>query len=328
MLPQKMSCMNQPKEKPTDRLGLLWRGAAMGVAEVIPGVSGGTIALITGIYERLIFAIRSFDVELVRLLRQKQWPAAWRHVDGPFLLFLLLGMAMGLVAGVFGVTHLLENYPLLLWAFFFGLIVASVRHVAGYVTHWGWPQVPAVVGGTALSYYITVATPAQGIDAGWFIFLCGFIAISALMLPGISGSFMLLLLGMYTTVIPAVKNALTALDPDSLRILAFFAAGALIGLLTFSRVLSWLFKHYHDTTMAVLTGFMIGSLNKLWPWKEVLSWRENSKGELVPFLERSIWPTQYEGDPQVLAVVACMVLGFGLVWLFERLGQGQNTTDA
>ncbi len=296
----------------------------MGVAEVIPGVSGGTIAFITGIYERLILSIRAFDAAWVQLLRRRQWRQAWHHVDGPFLLFLLLGMALGLVAGVFGVTHVLERYPLLLWAFFFGLILASVRHMARYVAHWGWAQRVALVAGAAFSYYITVATPAQGLEAGWFVFLCGFIAISALMLPGISGSFMLLLLGMYTTIIPAVREALTTLAPESLRILAFFAGGALIGLLTFSRVLSWLFRHYHDTTMAVLTGFMLGSLNKLWPWKEVLSWRENSKGELVPFLERSVWPTQYEGDAQLLGVVGCMLLGVGVVWLFERLGKEQT----
>lgn len=309
------------KAKPIDPPGLVWRGAAMGVAEVIPGVSGGTIAFITGIYERLILSIRAFDADWVQLLRRRRWRQAWHHVDGAFLLFLLLGMAVGLVAGVFGVTHVLERYPLLLWAFFFGLILASVRYVAGYVSHWSWVQRVALLLGVAFSYYITVATPARGLDVGWFIFLCGFIAISALMLPGISGSFMLLLLGMYTTIIPAVREALMTLAPDSLRVLTFFAGGALVGLATFSRVLSWLFRHHRDSTMAVLTGFMLGSLNKLWPWKEVLSWRENSRGEWVPFLERSVWPGQYEGDPQLLGVVGCMLLGVAVVWLFVRLSE-------
>ncbi len=315
------------KDKTSVRtLGLIWRGMAMGIAEVVPGVSGGTIAFITGVYEQLILSIKSFDAQLFQYLHKRQWQAAWQHINGPFLLYLLLGMAAGMTIGVFGVTHVLERYPLLLWAFFFGLILASVRPVARYVSRWTIAQFVGLGFGAAVSFYITIATPAQGIASEGFIFLCGAIAISALMLPGISGSFMLLLLGMYTTIIPAVKQALSAFDPESLRILSFFAAGALVGLFSFSRVLTWLFRHYHDTTMAVLTGFMLGSLNKLWPWKEVLSWHVNSKGERVPLLERSIWPTHYEGDPQLWGVLVCMALGFALVWLFERWSAQPKTS--
>jgi putative membrane protein len=298
------------------------KGMAMGIAEVIPGVSGGTIAFITGIYERLINVIKSIlGPALIRAWRNGGVSEVWRQADGGFLTALLAGMAGGLIFGVFVVTHLLEHYPLLLWAFFFGLIVASAIYIGRQVRRWTGAEVLALVIGVALAYYITIATPAQGSEALPWVFLAGVIAISALILPGISGSFMLLLMGMYTLIIPSLKLALSTFDSRSLLIIGVFAAGCLLGLATFSRVLSYAFRRFPNTTLALLTGFMIGSLNKIWPWRQTLSYRLNSRGEEVPLLERSVPPHQFDGDPMIIAVVLVMLLGFFGVFLLDRLAK-------
>ena len=174
--------------------------------------------------------------------------------------------------------------------------------------------------GTIIAYYITVASPAQGNEALWFVFISGMIAISALILPGISGSFILLLMGMYSFIIPTVKTALKTFDPNSLTIVATFALGCLVGITTFSRVLSWTFKNYKNPTLGLLTGFMLGSLNKLWPWRNVLSTRINSKGEEVPFVEKSVLPGNYEGETYLIGVIICMIIGFLSVFIIEKLG--------
>ncbi len=305
----------------TSFITLALKGMAMGIAEVIPGVSGGTIAFITGIYEKLLDTIKAFDLSLIGTFKQDGISGVWSAVNGTFLVTLLVGMATGIIVGVFGVTHLLETYPEMLWAFFFGLIISSAIFIGKQVKGWGVQEFIALIVGTAMAYYITVASPAQGNEALWFVFLSGAIAISALILPGISGSFILLLMGMYSFVIPTVKTALKTFDPESLLIVGTFAAGCLIGLMTFSRVLSWTFKNYKNPTLALLTGFMLGSLNKLWPWRNVLSTRINSKGEEVPFIEESVLPSNYDSEPFVTAVVICMIIGFLSVFLMERLGR-------
>lgn len=299
-------------------IALALKGMAMGIAEVIPGVSGGTIAFITGIYERLIHAIKNIlGPELVRSFQRDGLAGVWKSVDGAFLLTLVFGMAIGVGVGVFGVSHLLENYPVLLWAFFFGLIVASAIYIGRQVERWRWQEIAVLLAGCILAYVITVAAPAQGSGAPWFVFLAGAIAISALILPGISGSFMLLLMGMYTLIIPSLKNFLESQDMDSLIVILIFGLGCLTGLATFSRVLSWTFRNYRNLTLATLTGFMIGSLNKIWPWRNVISYRIDSHGEEVPFLERSVWPSQFDGEPMILGVIILMVLGFAVVFLID-----------
>ena len=253
------------------KLQLMLKGMAMGIAEVIPGVSGGTIAFITGIYEQLLASIKAFGPSLITDFRKGGFTQVWKSVDGNFLAVLLLGMVSGLIVGVFGVTHLLENYPEFLWAFFFGLIISSAIYIGRQVDQWGLTEIVSIAIGTAAAYYITVASPAQGNEALWFVFLCGAIAISALILPGISGSFMLLLMGMYAYIVPTVKEALSTFELESLTIVFVFGLGCLTGLMTFSRILSWTFKNYRKPTLALLTGFMLGSLNKLWPWRNVIS---------------------------------------------------------
>ena len=305
-------------------LTLALKGMAMGIAEVIPGVSGGTIAFITGIYEKLLDTIKAFHPSLINTFKEEGIMGVWSAVNGTFLMTLLIGMATGVIVGVFGVTHLLETYPEMLWAFFFGLIISSAIFIGKQVKGWDASAIIALLLGTGIAYYITVASPAQGNEALWFVFLSGAIAISALILPGISGSFILLLMGMYSFVLPTVKTALKTFDTESLLIVGTFAAGCLVGLMTFSRVLSWTFKNYKNPTLALLTGFMLGSLNKLWPWRNVLSTRTNSKGVEVPFIEESVWPSNYEQEPFVVAVIVCMLIGFLSVFLIERFGNKEN----
>lgn len=308
-------------KKEANFLGIALKGLAMGIAEVIPGVSGGTIAFISGIYERLIQSIRTMlGPEVFNAWKEGGWAGAWKAIDGTFLAYLLSGMAIGLISGVFGVSHLLENYPQLLWAFFFGLIIASSLFVGKQVGKWNAASIIALLAGTGLALWYTLAVPGQGTTQPVFIFLAGAIAISALMLPGISGSFMLVLMGMYSQIIGSLKLLLKEQDLASLSTVGLFALGCLVGLGLFSRVLSWLFKNYHDVTMAALTGFMVGSLNKIWPWKEVLEYRMNSKGVPEPLLERNVWPGDFQGEPYVAAVVFLVGTGILVVYLLEKFG--------
>ncbi|MFT5829281.1 MAG: putative membrane protein, partial [Urechidicola sp.] len=251
---------------------LALKGMAMGMAEVVPGVSGGTIAFITGIYEELLDTIKGLTPNKLLVLKNEGFKSFWSSINGNFLLYLLVGMATGLVLGVFTIAKLLVSFPILVWSFFFGLIVASVWYVGKQINRWRIQEVLLFLLSAALSYYITIAAPSEGPQELWFVFISGFIAICALMLPGVSGSFLLLLLGMYQYIVTDnVKALLSDFNTDSLLVVAVFALGCLSGLLSFSRVLSWTFKKYKSPTLAVLTGFLLGSLNKVWPWKHVES---------------------------------------------------------
>lgn len=298
------------------------KGLSMGIAEVIPGVSGGTLAFITGIYERLLEDIKNvLSTKSINALRKGGVKEFWSVIDGGFLLPLLVGMAAGVVFGVFTITHLLETKPTLVWGFFFGLILASVVLFLGKINKWNASIVISLVAGTAIALWISMTTPAHGTDALWFVFVAGMVAITALILPGISGSFMLLLMGMYTLIVPNVKEALSTLNPDSLKILVIFAAGCVVGLALFSRVVSAAFKKYPQVTMALLTGFMLGSLYKIWPWRNVASYRTNSHGEQVPFIEKNIWPSVYEGDPLLVGTILSLLLGIGVVYGIYKYDQ-------
>lgn len=297
----------------------------MGIAEVIPGVSGGTIAFISGIYEELLDTIKAvLGPAIFNGFKTGGLKGTWEAANGTFLVTLLSGMALGVIGGVFTISHLLETHPQLLWAFFFGLILASAIYMGKQVAKWSLPEIIGLALGTLIAFYITVASPSQGSESLIFVFLSGAIAISALILPGISGSFILLLMGMYTYILPTVKDMLKTFDLSAIIVVGTFALGCLFGLATFSRVLSWTFKHYRNPTIAILTGFLIGSLNKLWPWRNILEYRTNSKGEEVPFLEKSVLPSQFDGDPQVLMVIVLMVVGFVLILGLERLGHKEK----
>jgi putative membrane protein len=316
------------------QIGLALKGMAMGIAEVIPGVSGGTIAFITGIYEKLINTIKAFGPSLFGVFQKDGIGGVWKAINGNFLTALMIGMVGGVVVGVFGITHLLEEFPQHLWGFFFGLIIASTIYIGRQVSKWGATEIIGLLIGAVLAYYITIASPASGNEALWFVFLSGTIAISALILPGISGSFILLLMGMYTFIIPKVKEALTTFSSESLIITGVFAMGCLVGITSISRVISWMFDHYRNTTLAVLTGFMVGSLNKVWPWRNTTQWIDKETREMLTNIENyatpddlkilkevSVSPDSFLGDPQMIPVMILMVVGFLAVFGLEKMGK-------
>jgi len=290
-----------------DYIILALKGCAMGMADVVPGVSGGTIAFISGIYEELLNSIRSVNGQALRLLLKGRFAALWRHVNGNFLAAVLAGIGVAFLTLARVMTWLLENEPIAIWSFFFGLIIASTVLVGREIKSWTAANAAALLAGGAAAWWITVATPAQTPTDEWFIFLAGAIAICAMILPGISGSFILLLLGKYAFMMEAIGNL-------RLKIIALFGAGAVVGIVSFSHLLSWLLKRWHDVTVALLTGFMLGSLNKVWPWKEQVS-------ETV---ERNVTPGEFMGNPEVGTAVALCIAGFLLIWGIEWLGKRIN----
>jgi putative membrane protein len=297
---------------------LVLKGMGMGAADVVPGVSGGTIAFITGIYEELINSIKSINFRSAKLLLSGKPAAFWEAINGNFLLGVLLGIAISIFSLAKGLEYLLHNYPILVWAFFFGLIVASTIYVARSVTNWEAGTIIAAVTGTIVAYFITVISPAEANTTWWFIFLSGSIAICAMILPGISGSFILVLLGMYRFILEAVGN----LD---IFVLLVFIAGAAIGIIAFSNVLSWLLRNYHNLTIALLAGFMVGSLNKVWPWKQVTETFTDRHGEIKPLTEINILPGTYEQitgtSPMLNGAIMLVLAGFALIFVIEGISK-------
>ncbi|MDF1696192.1 MAG: DUF368 domain-containing protein [Saprospiraceae bacterium] len=287
-------------------VGLMLKGMAMGIAEVIPGVSGGTIAFITGIYEQLINSIKAFGPEALKGFQTHGFKGFWEAIDGDFLVRLIAGMVVGIVIGIFGVSYLLEHYPEPLWGFFFGLILASAVVIARQIENWNVQLILAFVIGVLIAYGITILSPAEGSTHPLYIFISGTLAISALLLPGISGSFILLLMGMYTIIIPTLKDVLRTFDPASLAIIGIFAAGCLTGLLGFSRILSWLFTKYKDLCLALLTGFIIGALNKVWPWRNVSMILDKDSGERIEVLDLTNFGNLNPDNYKILSEVNCM----------------------
>tara|TARA_B110000046_G_scaffold115820_1_gene122858 strand:+ start:3573 stop:4493 length:921 start_codon:yes stop_codon:yes gene_type:complete len=289
------------------------KGMAMGAADVVPGVSGGTIAFISGIYEELLVSISNVNLKLLKTLRSEGVKAAWQQVNGSFLFSLFIGIFISILSLAKTIKWLLENQPILLWSFFFGLVIASVLYIGKQITTWNFSAVLVLLIGVFAAYYVTTLNPLVNENSSlWFMFLAGSIAICAMILPGISGAFILVLLGAYKPILAAVN------DRDYKTIAAVFF-GAIVGLLTFSKVLKWLFSNYKNATLALLTGFIIGSLNKIWPWKETVSWRMNSHGVSVPLKQYSISPFSFDGDAKVMLAIILALLGFGLILLMEKL---------
>lgn len=248
---------------------LFLKGASMGVAETIPGVSGGTIAFITGIYGTLLESIKAFKPSLIKTFKNEGIKGVWKEINGNFLFFLLSGMVAGIGIGVVAVEHLLITYPPVVWAFFFGLIIASIIYVGKQITKWNLKPISALIIGIVIAYGITLLPIGEANGSYWFVFLCGAIAVSALILPGISGSFILLIMGMYSYILHDTLKTGIFENHDSSAILTMvvFGLGMILGLVTISRFLSWALKNHSNVTLALLTGFMIGALNKLWPWR-------------------------------------------------------------
>ncbi|MEP4148577.1 MAG: DUF368 domain-containing protein [Halioglobus sp.] len=303
-------------------LGIFLRGMLMGAADIVPGVSGGTMAFITGIYDTLLTSIRSVDLTFVRLLLKFDIREAWNHVNGGFLLALLAGIATSILSLARLISWLLDNHPVPLWAFFFGLILASALVLLQQVRGWDIARALCLLCGVGVAATIALS-PTVNMHFGMAgVFLSGFLAICAMILPGISGSFILVLLGMYGTVLVALKS----LD---IGFILVFAIGAAAGLLSFSRLLHFLLHRFHEATMALLTGFLFGSLLVVWPWKHVLVWIEGSHGQLKPAQQVPVMPTEFTvltGQPSQLALcLSLMVVGFALVWLIDaRWGGGQK----
>ena len=303
----------------------------MGAADVVPGVSGGTIAFISGIYEELLETISSVNLGALKTLKKEGVKAAWNSINGNFIITLFLGIVISIASLAKMISYLLEAHPILIWSFFFGLVLASIVYVGKQVKKWSLGSVISLVIGTGLAFWITILPPVAGPTEMWFVFISGMIAICAMILPGISGSFILLLMGSYQTVLGAVK------DKDLLTI-GIFMAGAVVGLLSFSRVLKWMFAKYHDLTIALLTGFLIGSLNKLWPWKETISTRINSHNEVVPFIQENVLPADYRtfgldkfdeivhfpAEPQTMQAIGFCVLGAAIIFGMEMVSKKMN----
>ena len=325
-----------------DYLIISFKGIAMGAADAVPGVSGGTIAFISGIYEELINTISNVNFKTLKTLKTEGIKAFWQKVNGNFLLALLIGMVISFASFMKLAKYLIEQHPILIWSFFFGLIIASILFIGKQITKWNIATIIALISGALLAYYITSLPSMASNDSPYFLFIAGAIAICAMILPGISGSFILVILGAY-------KTLSIAIDSLDIKKIAIFGLGAIVGLLSFSRILKWLFKHYHNTTLAVLTGFIFGSLNKVWPWKKTVSIMHDTTKEVVPFssisdlgtlsvyqktiqnfesyktvAEQSILPSNFseinQTDGQIITAIILMTVGFLTIFILEKVG--------
>ena len=286
-------------------VGVAFKGACMGAADVIPGVSGGTIAFLMGIYQELLDSIKSVNGEAFKLLFKGKIADFWKHINGNFLLSIFAGILVSVFSLARLMKYLLEFHPIPLWSFFFGLILASAIYILKGLDKWSLQNIISLLIGVGVAAFICVASPAQTPDALWFVFLSGAIAICAMILPGISGSFILLLLGKYAFVMTAVTEL-------NIPVLAVFAVGCAVGIVSFSHFLSWLLKKFYMLTIALLSGFMLGSLLKVWPWKVPGA----AEGFDYPAL-----PAQFEQvtglDAQLGSSVAFAVLGLAIVLVIE-----------
>ncbi|MFT6746292.1 MAG: putative membrane protein [Glaciecola sp.] len=313
--------------------GIYLRGIAMGAADVVPGVSGGTIAFISGIYEELLDTIKGFNLSALKTLKNEGIVATWKKLNLGFIVSLALGILTSIVSLAGLISGILEEKgetfnKIALWSFFFGLIIASILYIGKQVKAWNVKNIVGLVAGAALAYYITIAPISSDSSSLLFLFFAGSIAISAMILPGISGSFILVLLGAYQPIMGAIKSVTEIKDMAALwgpiGIISVVGSGCVIGLLTFSRVLSWLFKKHETITLATLTGFMLGSLNKIWPWKKAISTRINSHGEEVPVQFSNMMPSDYSPPSGIDSswgyALMFAAIGFAVVFLLEFFG--------
>ena len=300
------------------------KGIGMGAADVVPGVSGGTIAFITGIYKELIDSIKSINGPAIKLLLSGKLKSFWKSINGNFLFSIIMGIGISIFSLARLMKFLLDNYPVLIWSFFFGLIVASIIYIAKEIKKWKAGTIIALIMGIIVAYWITVISPAEANATNWFIFLSGSIAICAMILPGISGSFILVLLGMYKFILGAVSDL-------NIPILSIFLCGALIGIVVFSNLLSWLLKKYYTITMALLTGFMTGSLNKVWPWKEAIK-DIGSQKEIGFLLEKNVLPSRYAeitgNNSMWLWAIILSLTGFSIIFITDMYINRRKATTA
>ncbi|GAB5521721.1 MAG: DUF368 domain-containing protein [Rhodothermales bacterium] len=297
------------------------KGAAMGAANVIPGVSGGTIALVTGIYARLIQALKSFDVGAIKLLRKRDWSGFAERVDLRFLIALAVGVAVSIVTLARIFEGLLEAYPVLIMAFFFGLILASVYYVGKTVEQWSPGVIAAFIIGTVVATSIAFLTPATENDAFWYVGICGVVAVCSMILPGLSGSFVLILLGNYLLVLRGINT----FDFD---ILIPLGVGVVVGLIGFAQLLGWIFKTYPNLTISLMTGFVLGSLAVIWPWKQEL-YLLDDLGEPIlkdgtePIIQGYQWLLPDFALTETWLAIGLIVVGVAVMWGVERLAEAE-----
>lgn len=290
------------------------KGLAMGAADIVPGVSGGTIAFISGIYDRLLGAISSVDLSLFKTLKTDGISAVWQKVDGTFLLFLFAGMISSILLLSGPIQYLLNNQPVLIWSFFFGLVLASIWLVGRQIKTYNSRNVLLFILGAAVAFWITSLHTLQGNDGLIYIFISGAIAICAMILPGISGAFILLILGVYKIILEAIHD-------KNIKLLATFGLGCIVGLLAFSRILKWLLLHKRTQTLAILTGFLLGSLNKIWPWKNKVGTEPihiHSDGR-EEWLMKPVLPNNFQGESELTLAILLFVIGIILILAMSRL---------
>lgn len=291
----------------------------MGSADVIPGVSGGTIALITGIYEELILALKSIDTGWIKKILGLDLKGALAHLHIRFLISLFIGIGTAIISLARLMNYLLLHYPVFTWSLFFGLITASVLVVNRRVRNWSFRTGISFVSGIVIAAFIVNLIPVETPATLWFIFLCGVIAICAMILPGISGAFILLILGKYEFITATLKNPFLA---QNLVIIVVFCLGCLMGLLSFARLLNYMLKNFHQLTMAFLTGLIVGSMPKIWPWKEILETKMIG-GKAHVIWGSNIMPQRIGAE--VLVALGLAILGFIVVLAIERLARGKET---
>lgn len=310
------SNLNQHGRSIRDYVMIMVKGLCMGAADVVPGVSGGTIAFITGIYDELLDSLKRCTPAALLMIKNEGLAKTWHYINGNFLLALFGGILISLKTLAAVVLVVMAAYPILVWAFFSGLILASIYLLAKQQHSWSIRHWLALLVGIAVVVGISLLAPAQLPGYWWVLFLGGFFAICAMILPGISGSFILLLVGLY----PVFLNAIHTFD---ILALMSFGTGCICGLMVFSRFLSWLLHQYYTLTLATLIGFLAGSLSVTWPWKEVLLTAINSHGETIVLQQASVSPAKYlsvtGSDPQVVAAVCCALAGVLLVVMTEYI---------
>lgn len=297
--------------KPLDYVYLSLKGMAMGAADVVPGVSGGTIAFISGIYEELIYSINTINLSTFNVLGKEGLNAFWKKINGNFLLALFIGIFISALSFAKLLSWLLENEPVLLWSFFFGLVFASVFFVGKAIKKWNLGTITIFLVGAILAYAITELPPNGNANGLPFLFLSGAVAVCAMILPGISGAFILVLLGSYKTILAAVHER-------DLKIVLTVAVGAIFGLLSFAKLLKWMFARHKNPTLAMLTGFILGSLNKIWPWKKVLETKMFGE-KTMDVHEMNVWPWAFEGDDRIPLATTLAIIGFSLIFILEKI---------
>lgn len=295
---------------------------AMGTADLMPGVSGGTIALILGVYKELIQSIDSINLKNLQSLKKEGVKRFWNNINGGFLSVLFLGIISAILSLSFAIDWLIAEHPIPLWSFFLGLLLASIFILKNTLKQWGVLNTSLAIFSAALSFFLTQMTPVNGEISLLYLFISGFFGIIAMILPGISGAYILLIMGAYSTVIGLIKDALTSLSNMQVELMiptftkiSVFVLGIVLGLRIFASVLKWLFDKEHDKTMAVLIGLMIGALHKLWPWQQKYEW---VMGENTKTLSKPISPFEYPENPQLTLAIIFFIIGLSLVWILER----------